>query len=57
MFERWRAFELSGENFREIIESIGDALKKLGVSEREAETARQLTGSSAQNRLWCDCTR
>ncbi len=43
MFERWRSFELAGENFRETIESMGEALKKLGVSEREAETARQLT--------------
>ncbi|WP_027407505.1 dicarboxylate/amino acid:cation symporter [Anaerovibrio sp. RM50] len=43
MFERWHSFELAGENFRETIESMGEALKKLGVSEREAETARQLT--------------
>ena len=43
MFERWRSFELAGENFRETIASIGEALKKLGVSEKEAETARQLT--------------
>lgn len=43
MFERWRSFELAGESYRETIASIGEALKKLGVSEKEAETARQLT--------------
>ena len=42
MFERWRSFELAGENFKVTIGAIGDALKKQGVSEREAETARQL---------------
>ncbi len=42
MFERWRSFELEGENYRGIIAAIGDALKKQGVSEREAETAGQL---------------
>ncbi|MBQ3971924.1 MAG: dicarboxylate/amino acid:cation symporter [Selenomonadaceae bacterium] len=42
MFERWRSFELAGENYRETITAIGDALKKQGVSEKEAETAGQL---------------
>jgi len=42
MFERWRSFELEGENYRGTIAAIGDALKKQGVSEREAETAGQL---------------
>lgn len=36
MFERWRSFELAEENFRETIDAIGQALKKLGVSEKEA---------------------
>lgn len=42
MFERWRSFELAGETFKDTIKSVAQALKKLGVSEKEAETARQL---------------
>lgn len=42
MFERWRTFELTGETFRETIASIGESLLKLGVSTKEAATARQL---------------
>ena len=42
MFERWRTFELTGETFRETIAAIGESLIKLGVSTKEAETARQL---------------
>lgn len=42
MFERWRTFELTGETFRETIAAIGESLIKLGVSAKEAETARQL---------------
>ena len=42
MFEKGRSFELAGENFKVTISAIGDALKKLGVSEREEETAKQL---------------
>ncbi|SDP33617.1 dicarboxylate/amino acid:cation symporter [Selenomonas ruminantium] len=42
MFERWRTFELTAETFRQTIAAIGESLQKIGVSEREAETARQL---------------
>ena len=42
MFERWRTFELTGETFRETIAAIGESLLKLGVSTKEAATARQL---------------
>jgi len=42
MFERWRTFDLTKDNFSETVNAIGDALKKLGVSDREAETGRQL---------------
>lgn len=42
MFERWRSFELAGETFRETIAAIGEVLRKLGVSEKEAETAKEL---------------
>ena len=42
MFERWRSFTLSKENFKETIEAIGETLKALGVSEKEAETGKEL---------------
>ena len=42
MFERWRSFELTPETFRETIVDIGQSVIKLGVSPKEAETAKQL---------------
>ena len=42
MFERWRTFELNRENRKETVHAIEDALKKLGVSDKEAETGKQL---------------
>ena len=42
MFERWRTFELTPDSFKETVNAIGDSLKKLGVSDKEAETAIQL---------------
>lgn len=42
MFERWCTFELTAETFRQTIAAIGESLQKIGVLEREAETARQL---------------
>ena len=42
MFERWRSFTLAKENYGETIESIGDTLRSLGVSEQEAETGKEL---------------
>lgn len=42
MFERWRTFDLTKDNFSETVNAIGDALKKLGVSDKEAETGKQL---------------
>ena len=42
MFERWRTFDLTKDNFSETVHAIGDALKKLGVSDKEAETAKML---------------
>ena len=42
MFERWRSFELTPETFRETIVDIGQSVLKLGVSPKEAETAKQL---------------
>ena len=42
MFERWRSFELTHENFSATVAEIEAVLKKLGVSDREAETGRQL---------------
>jgi len=42
VFERWRTFELNRENCKETANAIEDALKKLGASDQEAETGRQL---------------
>ena len=42
MFERWRTFDLTKDNFGETVNAIGDTLKKLGVSDKEAETGKQL---------------
>jgi len=42
LFERWRTFELTHDNFKENVATIKDALKKLGASDQEAETGRQL---------------
>ena len=42
MFERWRTFELTHDNFKETAAAIEAALKKLGASDKEAETGRQL---------------
>jgi len=42
MFERWRTFDLTCENYKETANAIEDALKKLGASDQEAETGRQL---------------
>ena len=42
MFERWRTFDLTKDNFDETVRAIGDALKKLGVSDKEVETGKQL---------------
>lgn len=42
MFERWRSFTLSKENFKETVEAIGETLVALGVSEKEAETGKEL---------------
>ena len=42
MFERWRTFELTKDNFGDTVNAIGDALKKLGVSDKEAESAKML---------------
>ena len=42
MFERWRTFELNREKRKETVNAIGDVLKKLGVSDKEAETGKQL---------------
>ena len=42
MFERWRTFELTKDHFGDTVAAIGDALKKLGVSDKEAESAKML---------------
>lgn len=42
MFERWRTFDLTKDNFGETVNAISDALKKLGVSDKEAESAKML---------------
>ena len=42
MFERWRSFTLEKENYGETVEAIGETLKALGVSEKEAETGKEL---------------
>jgi Na+/H+-dicarboxylate symporter len=42
MFERWRSFELTHDNYKETIKAIETALQKLGSSKQEAETGRQL---------------
>ena len=42
MFERWRTFELTHDNFKETAAAIEGALQKLGSSKQEAETGRQL---------------
>ncbi|MBQ9571812.1 MAG: dicarboxylate/amino acid:cation symporter [Acidaminococcaceae bacterium] len=42
MFERWRTFELTHDNFKETAAAIEGALQKLGASAQEAETGRQL---------------
>ena len=42
MFERWRSFTLEKENYGETIEAIGETLKALGVSEKDAETGKEL---------------
>ena len=42
MFERWRTFEITKDNFGDTVNAICDALKKLGVSDKEAETGQQL---------------
>ena len=42
MFERWRTFELTHDNFKETAAAIEGALQKLGASKQEAETGRQL---------------
>ena len=42
MFERWRTFELTKDHFGDTVTAIGNALKKLGVSDQEAKTAKQL---------------
>ena len=42
MFDRWRTFELTHDNFKETAAAIEAALKKLGASDKEAETGRQL---------------
>ena len=42
MFERWRTFELTHDNFKETVAAIEGALQKLGSSKQEAETGRQL---------------
>ena len=42
MFERWRTFELTRDDYKDTVNAIGDTLKKLGVSDKEAETGRQL---------------
>ncbi len=44
MFERWRSFTLTKEDFGETLTAIGDTLRALGVSEQEAETGRELVG-------------
>ena len=42
MFERWRTFDLTLDNYKETAKAIEEALKKLGASDQEAETGRQL---------------
>ena len=42
MFERWRTFELTPDGYRETVIGIGDTLRKLGVSDKEAEAGKQL---------------
>ncbi|MBR4908636.1 MAG: dicarboxylate/amino acid:cation symporter [Acidaminococcaceae bacterium] len=42
MFERWRTFDLTRENFKETVNAIEETLKKLGVSYQEVATGRQL---------------
>ena len=42
MFERWRTFELTPDGYRETVNGIGDTLRKLGVSDKEAEAGKQL---------------
>ncbi|MBR5163065.1 MAG: hypothetical protein IKW79_03470, partial [Schwartzia sp.] len=42
MFERWRSFTLTKENFGETVEAIGETLKALGVSEKETQTGKEL---------------
>ena len=42
MFERWRTFDLTHDNFKETAAAIEGALQKLGASALEAETGRQL---------------
>ena len=42
MFERWRTFELTHDNFKETAAAIEETLQKLGASGQEAETGRQL---------------
>ena len=42
MFERWRSFTLEKGNFGETVEAIGETLKELGVSEKEAESGKEL---------------
>ena len=42
MFERWRTLDLTKDNFSETVHAIGETLKKLGVSDKEAETGKQL---------------
>ena len=42
MFESWRTFELTHDNFKETAAAIEGALQKLGASAQEAETGRQL---------------
>lgn len=45
MFERWRTFELTPDGYRETVNGIGDILRKLGVSDKEAEAGKQLVGT------------
>ena len=42
MFERWRTFDLTRDNYKETANAIEETLQKLGASGQEAETGRQL---------------